>query len=106
MAVNLTVLLMVTLACITGAIIAYVIKLIQRKKTNEPEQDERTQRVAGKSAQMTLVVIGCVLAIIGWGDILELFNLKGRVVAPLVFIILVISMIGFSKYYRKKGEKI
>ena len=106
MAVNLTVLLIITLGCITGAIIAYGIRLMQRRKTNEPEQDERTQKVAGKSAQMTLVVIMGVLAIIGWGDILELFNLKGRVVAPLVFLSLVISMIGFSKYYSKKGEKI
>ena len=106
MAVNLTVLLMITLGCITGAVIAYGIRLMQRKKTNEPEQDERTQKVAGKSAQMTLVVIMGVLAIIGWGDILELFKLRAAVVVSLVFLSLLISIIGFSKYYRKKGEKI
>jgi len=106
MTVNLTMLLMVTLSCITGVIIVYCIRLIQRKKTNEPEQDERTQKIAGKSAQMTLVVIMGVLAIIGWGDIFKLFKLRAGVVVSLVFLSLLISMIGFLKYYRKKEEKI
>lgn len=79
-----------------------VIHFILRKKPNEPKSDERKQKVAGKAAQNTIVVIMGVLAVIGWGDILDLFKLETLAVVSLVFFTLMISMIGFFKYYNSK----
>jgi len=79
-----------------------VIHFILRKKTNEPESDERTQKIAGKAAQNTIVVIMGTLGVIGWGDILDLFKLETPAVVSVVFFALIISMIGFLKYYNSK----
>ena len=79
-----------------------VIHFILRKKSNEPKSDERKQKVAGKAAQNTIVVIMGVLAVIGWGDILDLLKLETLAVVSLVFFILMISMFGFFKYYNSK----
>ncbi len=75
---------------------------ILRKKTNEPKSDERKEKVAGKAAQNTIVVIMGTLAVIGWGDILDLFKLETPAVISVVFFTLMISMFGFFKYYNSK----
>jgi len=79
-----------------------VIHFILRKKTNEPESDERTQKIAGKAAQNTIVVIMGTLAVIGWGYILDLFKLETLAVVSVVFFALIISMIGFLRYYNSE----
>ena len=75
---------------------------IMRKKPNEPEGDERTQKIAGKAALNTIVVIMGVLAVIGWGDALDVFKLETPAVVSVVFFALMISMLGFFKYYNSK----
>lgn len=87
---------------ITGLGIGWSIYFIWRKRTDEPERDERTQKVAGKAAQNTIIVIMGVLAVIGWGYILDLFKLETPAVVSLLFFTLMISMIGFSRYYNLK----
>lgn len=82
--------------------IGWAIHSILRKKTNEPKSDERKEKVAGKAARNTIVVIMGALAVIGWGDILDLFKLETLAVVSLVFFTLMISMIGFFKYYNSK----
>jgi len=69
---------------------------------DELESDERTQKIAGKAAQNTIVVIIVTLAVIGWGHILDLFKLETLAVVSVVFFALMISMIGFLKYYNSK----
>ena len=98
MVVDLKILLYV----ITGFAIGWSIHFIRRKRTNEPESDERTQKIAGKAAQNTIVVIMGTLAVIGWGDILDLFKLETLAVVSVIFFALMISMIGFLKYYNSK----
>ena len=79
-----------------------VIYFILRKKPNEPEGDERTQKIAGKAALNTIVVIMGTLGVIGWGDALNILKLETPAVVSVVFITLMISMIGFFKYYNSK----
>ncbi|MDF1533426.1 MAG: DUF2178 domain-containing protein [Methanosarcinaceae archaeon] len=55
----------ILLGVITGLAIGRCIHFIWRKRTNEPENDERTQKIAGKAAQNTIVVIMGTLAVIG-----------------------------------------
>ncbi len=98
MVVDLKILLYV----ITGFAIGWFILFILRKRTNEPESDERTQKIAGKAAQNTIVVIMGTLGVIMWGYILDLFKLETPAVVSVVFFALIISMIGFSKYYHSK----
>ncbi len=43
-----------------------------------------------------------VLAVIGWGDILDVFKLKTPIIVSLIFFALIISMIGFLRYYNSK----
>jgi len=92
----------ILLGVITGLAIGWSIYFIRRKKTNEPEIDERTEKVAGKAARNTIVVIMGTLAVIGWGDILDLFKLETLAVVSVVFFALIISMIGFLRYYNSK----
>lgn len=87
---------------ITGLAIGWTIYFIRHRRTHEPERDERTQKVAGKAAQATIVVIMAVLAVIAWGYILELFKLETPAVVSLIFFVLMISMIGFLRYYNSK----
>lgn len=87
---------------LTGFAIGWIILLIRRKKTNEPEQDERTEKVACKSVQSTIVVIMFLLAIICWGDILDLFKLETLMAMSLIFLVLLLSLIGFRGYYNLK----
>ena len=79
-----------------------IIHFILRKKPNELESDERTEKVAGKAARNTIVVIMGALAVIGWGHIFDLFKLETLAVVSVVFFALMISMIGFLKYYNSK----
>jgi uncharacterized membrane protein len=82
-------------------IISFV-HFILRKKPNEPESDERTEKVAGKAALNTIVVIMVTLAVIGGGHILDLFKLETPAVISVVFFALMISMLVFLKYYNSK----
>jgi uncharacterized membrane protein len=92
----------VQLYVVTILIIVGIIRFILRKKPNEPESDERTQKVAGKAALNTIVVIMGALAVIGCGYILEIFKLETPAVVSVVFFALMISMLGFLKYYNSK----
>jgi uncharacterized membrane protein len=101
MAISLTGLL----AFATGFAIASIISMLWRKKTektDEPKYDERTQKIGGKAAKATIVVIMGVLAVIGWGDILGVFKLETSMAVSLVFFALMISMFGFLRYYNSK----
>ena len=78
---------------------------IRSKKTDDLRRDERTQKVGGKAAQMTIVVIMVVMAIIMWGKNIEVFEVETPMALSLVFFSLMISMIamiGFLRYYNKK----
>ena len=59
---------------VIALIIISFVHFILRKKPNEPESDERTEKVAGKAALNTIVVIMVTLAVIGGGHILDLFK--------------------------------
>lgn len=98
MAVNLIILFGV----LTGLAIGWIIHLILRKKTDEPERDERTEKVACKAVKSTIIILMLVLAIIGWGDVLDLFKLETIVTISLVFFSLMISLILFPIYYNSK----
>ncbi|MCK4429482.1 MAG: DUF2178 domain-containing protein [Candidatus Aenigmarchaeota archaeon] len=76
--------------------------LVMRRKRKDPISDERTEKIAGKSARMTLVVIMGVIAIIAWGNILELFKLETQAALAIIFSSLLISMLGFLQYYGRK----
>ena len=90
------------LGFVVGVAFAMAVDRIRSKKTDDLKQDERTQKVGGKAAQMTIVVIMGVMAIIMWGEILEVFELETPMALSLVFFSLMISMIGFLRYYNKK----
>ena len=87
---------------ITGLAIGWTIYLILRKKTDEPERDERTEKVACKAVQSTIIVLMFLLAVIGWGDILDLFKLETLMTVSLIFFVLLLSLIGFPRYYNLK----
>ena len=87
---------------VVGVAFGMTVYLIRRKKTDEPRQDERTQKVGCKAAQASIVVIMGVMAIIVWGEILEIFKLETPMALSLIFFSLMISMIGFLRYYNKK----
>ena len=87
---------------VIALIIISFVHFILRKKPNEPESDERTEKVAGKAALNTIVVIMVTLAVIGGGHILDLFKLEIPAVISVVFFALMISMLGFLKYYNSK----
>ena len=87
---------------VIALIIISFVHFILRKKPNEPESDERTEKVAGKAALNTIVVIMVTLAVIGGGHILDLFKLETPAVVSVVFFALMISMLGFFKYYNSK----
>ena len=98
MAVNLIILFGV----LTGLAIGWIIYLILRKKTDEPERDERTEKVACKAAQSTIIVLMFLLAVIGWGDVLDLFKLETPMTVSLIFFVLLSSLIVFPRYYNLK----
>jgi uncharacterized membrane protein len=87
---------------ITGLAIGWAIYFILRKRTDEPERDERTEKIGCKAAKNTIIVIMGVLGIIGWGDILGVFKLETSMAVSLVFFALMISMFGFLRYYNSK----
>ena len=89
---------------VTILTIVAIIRFILRKKPNELESDERTQKVAGKAALNTIVVIMGTLAVIGWCDILDLFKLETPAVVSVVFFALMISMLSFLKYYNSNDD--
>ena len=80
---------------LTGFAIGWIIFSIRRKKTNEPKQ-------ACKSVQSTIIVLMFLLAVICWGDFLDLFKLETTMAVYLIFFVLLLSLIGFRGYYNLK----
>ena len=94
--------LIILFGVLTGLAIGWIIHLILRKKTDEPERDERTEKVACKAVQSTIIVLMFLLAVIGWGDVLDLFKLETPMTVSLIFFVLMLSLIGFPRYYNLK----
>ncbi|KGK98486.1 hypothetical protein LI82_12380 [Methanococcoides methylutens] len=86
---------------ITGALMSSIYDF-RLKKTGEPEHDERTEKVTGKAAKSTIVVLMAACAIILWGDIFGLFKLETRETLAILFPVLMLSMLGFVTYYNSK----
>ncbi len=90
---------------IIGASIGTLISTIydiRDKKTEEPEHDERTEKVAGKAARSTIVVLMAACAVILWGDIFGLFKFGARETLAILFPVLLFSMLAFVNYYNSK----
>jgi uncharacterized membrane protein len=87
---------------IVGISIGFFIHYKRHKKTGEPEYDERTEKVAGKAAQCTIIVLMAAMALIMWGAFFDLFTLGSNEVVSLLFFTLLFSMIGFRHYYLSK----
>ena len=83
-------------------VFAVIASFVMRRKRKDIVSDERTEKIAGKSARMTLVVLMAILAIIAWGNILGLFELETQVALAIIFFGLLISMLGFLQYYGRK----
>lgn len=87
---------------IVGLAIGFLIVNRRRKKSETPEQDERTENVAGKAAQGTVIVLMLAMAVILYGDLFDLFKLETDQSIPILFFTLLISMIAFRRYYNSK----
>lgn len=90
------------IAAIVGVAIGFLIVNMRRKKSEEPEQDERTENAAGKAAHSTIIVLLLAMAVILWGDLFELFKLETDQSIPILFFTLLISLIAFRRYYNSK----
>ncbi|MCK5177202.1 MAG: DUF2178 domain-containing protein [Candidatus Aenigmarchaeota archaeon] len=64
--------------------------------------DERTEKIVGKAAARTIVVIMVVIAIILFGNVLNLFGLETKLVLGIIFFSMLISMNVLLKYYESK----
>ncbi|MCM1987229.1 DUF2178 domain-containing protein [Methanococcoides seepicolus] len=84
-----------------GSLIA-LIYIIRRKKSGEPEHDERTEKVTGKAARSTIIVLMLVFLTILGGELLSLIKLEAIEMLAIIFPILLISMVGFVSYYNSK----
>ncbi|MCM1987230.1 DUF2178 domain-containing protein [Methanococcoides seepicolus] len=90
---------------IIGASIGILISTIydiRYKKIGEPEHDERTEKVTGKAAKSTIIVLMAACAVILYGDIFGLFKLETRETLAILFPVLMLSMLGFVTYYNSK----
>ncbi|MDA0524746.1 DUF2178 domain-containing protein [Methanococcoides alaskense] len=85
-----------------GLATGYLILNRKRKRSEEPEQDERTENVAGKAAHNTIIVLMLAMALIGYGDIFDLFKMGTPATISILFITLLISLIAFRRYYNSK----
>jgi uncharacterized membrane protein len=74
----------------------------KRKRSEGPEHDERTEKVTGKAAKSTIIVLMGVCAVILWGDIFGLFKLETRETMAILFPVLLLSMLAFVNYYNSK----
>lgn len=87
---------------ISGLAIGFLLIGRGRKKSEEPEQDERTENVAGKAAQSTIIVLMLAMAVILSGDLFDLFKLETYQSIPMLFFTLILSLIVFRSYYNSK----
>ncbi|NPE28488.1 DUF2178 domain-containing protein [Methanococcoides sp. SA1] len=87
---------------IVGLATGYLIVNRKRKRSEEPEQDERTENVAGKAAQGTVIVLMLEMGVILYGDMFDLFKLETPATISILFITLLISLIAFRRYYNSK----
>ena len=90
---------------IIGASIGLLISTIydiRYKNIGEPEHDERTEKVTGKAAKSTIIVLMGAIAVILWGDIFGLFKLETIEIMAILFPVLLLSMLGFVTYYNSK----
>ncbi|MBP2029902.1 putative membrane protein [Methanohalophilus levihalophilus] len=87
---------------IIGVVVGFLVSSRKRSKSGEPEHDERTEKVAGKAARSTIVVLMISFAVILWGDIFNLFKLETRETIAILFPVLLLSMLGFVTYYTSK----
>ncbi|MCK5593746.1 MAG: DUF2178 domain-containing protein [Candidatus Aenigmarchaeota archaeon] len=76
-------------------------KIVMGKET-DIVTDERTEKVAGKAATKTIVVIMVTIAIILFGDVLNLFVIETKDALSIVFFSLFIPMIVLLRYYESK----
>lgn len=86
---------------VIGALISSIYDF-RLKKIGEPEHDERTEKVTGKAAKATIIVLLGAFAVILWGDFLGLFKLETRETLAILFPVLMLSMLGFVTYYNSK----
>ncbi len=75
---------------------------IVRGKETDIVTDERTEKVVGKAATRTIVVIMTAIAIILFGDVFNVFRLETKLALSIVFFSLLISMNVLLKYYDSK----
>ncbi|KGK98485.1 hypothetical protein LI82_12375 [Methanococcoides methylutens] len=87
---------------IVGVTIGFLIVNRGRKKSGEPEQDERTEKVAGKAANSSIIVLLLAMAVILWGDLFELFKIETGQSISILFFTLMISLITFRRHYSSK----
>ena len=87
---------------IIGMSIGFLLRQRSRKKSEEPEHDERTQKIAGKAAQNTIIVLMAAIAVILWGESLDVFKLQVFPLLSFMFFLILISLIGFRQYYNSK----
>lgn len=78
-----------------------VVRIVRGKET-DIVTDERTEKVAGKAATRTIVVIMVVTAIILFGDVFNLFKLETKLALSIIFFSLLISMNVLLRYYDSK----
>ena len=79
-------------------------RFIKKKKTGEIEQDERTEKIAGKAARMTVLSVMGVTAVVLYLEVFEIYKFGTPMALSLVLTSLLVSMIGFRRYYNRKGE--
>jgi uncharacterized membrane protein len=85
-----------------GMFIGFILQHMRRRKRQEPENDERTEGAAGKAARSTIIVLMGAIALVMWGDLLDLFKIGTIEFGSILFLTLLFSMIGFRHYYLSK----
>ncbi|MDY0385869.1 MAG: DUF2178 domain-containing protein [Methanolobus sp.] len=87
---------------IVGVAIGFLIFNRKYKKSEEPEQDERTEKAAGKAAHSTIIVLMLAMAVIFYGYIFDLFKLETDQSIAILALTLLLSLIAFRRYYNSK----
>ena len=78
-----------------------VMQIIQGKETNIVS-DERTEKIAGKAALRTIIVIMTLVTILLFGDVINLFRLETKLGLSIVFFSMLLSMNLLLSYYDSK----
>ena len=87
---------------IIGYSIGFLLHHRARKKAEEPEHDERTQKIAGNASQSTIIVLMAAIGVFLWGELLGVFKLQVTQVLIFMFLLMLISLIGFRRFYSIK----